>query len=263
MHNNKTTLSLLALLVALAAVTAAQAGREVNETRELAPDGTVSIELISGSVRFVGGSGSTVEISGTIGDDVERLEIDASANSVEIEVHLVEGRHRIYDAGADLVIRVPRGAEIQAETVSASISIEDVEGEVSIESVSGDVRIDSPVREAEVETVSSRVEVTDRARLRSGSFETVSGRINFEASIADGRFSFSAVSGDIVLRLGSDTSAEFEVETFSGDIDNELGPAATKTSPYLPSKSLEFSLGRGGARVSVESFSGSVKLLRR
>ena len=48
---------------------------------------------------------------------------------------------------------------------------------------------------------------------------------------------------------------------FSGDIDNELGPAAVRSGEYVPSKSLEFTLGSVAARVSVESFSGNVKLL--
>ena len=259
----KTASFLLIAFVALAAVSVAEADRQISETREIAPDGTVSIELIAGTVRFIGWSRAEVEVTGTIGDDVDEVEIDASRRGVEIEVHLVEGRRHIRDGHARLEIHVPVGSQIEAETVSADIEIEGIEGAVEIESVSGDVEINSPVREAEVATVSGTVRVTSSSPLEGGSFETVSGKVVYEAPIYDGRFSFSAVSGDLILRLPSDSSVEFEMETFSGDIENDFGPRARKTSEYLPAKTLEFSMGSGDARVSVESFSGTIKLSER
>ena len=58
-------------------------------------------------------------------------------------------------------------------------------------------------------------------------------------------------------------NADFYVETYSGSIKNQIGPSPTRADDYGPGKELRFSSGTGGARVSIESFSGSVKLIKR
>ena len=60
--------------------------------------------------------------------------------------------------------------------------------------------------------------------------------------------------------LPEDVSAEFDVETFSGDIVNDFGPKARRTSEYAPGKELSFSTRSGDARISVSSFSGTIRL---
>jgi hypothetical protein len=67
------------------------------------------------------------------------------------------------------------------------------------------------------------------------------------------------MSGTITVRNAGGLSAEWEVSTFSGDIDNEVGPAAERNSRYAPGRSVRFSTG-GGAEISLNSFSGRVKI---
>jgi DUF4097 and DUF4098 domain-containing protein YvlB len=251
--------ALLAVLVGLPAI----AEREIQQTLPADDDGRVSVELFSGSVRFVGWNRSEVEISGTLGDDVEDLEIDSSGRQTSIEVELREGSRNLHHGDCDLVVRLPAGSEVEAETLSADVEIEGVRGGVGVESVSGRVSIGDAAGEIEVETVSGKIEIAALERIDSGAFASVSGSIEFAGPLnRDGEYAFASVSGNIVLRLPAGTSAEFDVETFSGDIDNELGPPAERTSKYVPAKELQFTLGGGDARVSVESFSGRVKLLR-
>ena len=72
-------------------------------------------------------------------------------------------------------------------------------------------------------------------------------------------------SGDVVV-AGTNVAglaAEFSVSTFSGDITNELGPAAEKSSRWTPEKELSFTTGSGGARVTVETLSGAVHIRKR
>ena len=257
----------LALFVTLTLVflSPAIADRAVDETRTASADGDVSVELIAGSVRIIGWDRNEVRVSGTIGDDVEELEVSTSSRGVSIEVVLPDdderdGR-RLRDVGADLEIHVPSGSSVETETVSADVSVEGVSGAVEMESVSGDVTIEGAMREAEAATVSGDIRVTSDAPLREGEFASVSGDIYFRAELeSGGDFSFEAVSGDIELRLPANTSADFSVDTFSGRIDNEFGPQAQKDSRYLPSKSLDFTIGSGSADVEVESFSGRVSL---
>lgn len=249
------------LLTFASAVTFGRAERRIHEVRPLAGDGTVSIELLAGSVRFEAWSRSEVEIDGTIGSEVEEVDIDASDDEVAIEVVLRRGDWAGRNGDAQLTIRVPAGARIEAETISADVEIDAVLGELSVESVSGSVEIRDGADEIEVETVSGRIVVEGQAG-RGGHFETVSGTIEFSAPLdPNGRYEFEAVSGSITLKLPGSTSADFSVETFSGDIDNELGPRAERTSRYTPAKSLRFATGGGGARVEISSFSGTVRLM--
>ena len=241
-------------------LSSAWADRPVDETRPASPDGEISIELISGDVKIRGWDRDEVHVTGTIGDDVEELEISATDGEIRIEVELPNKRN-IRDGDADLEIRVPVGSSVEAETISADLSIEGIDGAVEMESVSGDIEIEGAVHEAEVATVSGDIRLHSDASMRDGEFATVSGDIHFRGPLAaGGDFTFEAVSGDIELELPSNTSAEFSVETFSGTIDNEFGPKPTKDSKYLPAKSLYFTEGSGSANVEIDAFSGRVKL---
>jgi len=57
-----------------------------------------------------------------------------------------------------------------------------------------------------------------------------------------------------------DVDAEFQIETFSGGIDNAFGQKSRKTSKYTPNRELEFTNGNGSAQVEIESFSADVIL---
>ena len=250
----------LFFLALVAAPTLAEE-RRVREVLAAQADGRVSIEIVSGSVRFVGWDKNEVQIEGTLEEDVEDLDIDSTASTITIEVDLVDGDN-LNRADARLEIRLPRGSSIEAESVAADLGVDGVSGSVSIESVSGDVEIKGDVTEIEVSTVSSDVDVETRLPVRDAQFESVSGDVTFSGRLdARGRFHAESVSGDVELRLGSSTSADFRVETFSGEIENKLGPAAERSGPYVPAKTLSFQLGSGGAKVTIESFSGTVRLL--
>ncbi|RLE19862.1 MAG: hypothetical protein DRJ65_19435, partial [Acidobacteria bacterium] len=66
---------------------------------------------------------------------------------------------------------------------------------------------------------------------------------------------------DLTLAVPGSTIADFEIETFSGSIDNRLtGDQSIRTSKHTPGSELEFSTGSGGPTVSISSFSGSVTI---
>ena len=290
----KTTLM---ILVALAAAGVAQADRMVDETRPLAADGRVEISNISGEIEIIGWSGDGVSITGKLEDGVEELAISSGGNRLSIEVDL-ERRTR-NNGSAYLTIKVPTTANVDVETVSANISVDGVLGELQLESVSGRVEVSGETRSVEASSVSGDVIATStsgRAELESvsgdiivrratgrleanvvsGSIEieggdldsfdaeTVSGSIFCAASPTDrGRFTIETMSGTVEMVVSSEINADFYIETYSGSIKNDIGPAPTRTDKYAPGKELRFTNGSGGARVSIESFSGSVKLKAR
>ncbi len=271
------------------------ADAEVERTVDAAPGGRVEISNVAGSVRVIGWDRDQVQVDATLGQGVEELVVERSGDTVEIEVR--PARRSRWAASARLEVRVPRGSELEVDTVSAGVEVAEVAGRVkaesvsgsvevaggpaavdvetvsgsieadvqtgrvAVETVSGSVKLSGTIGEVEIETVSGRIGVASAA-LRRAELSTNSGRIGLAGAL-EGRAQIRAGShsGSIELALPASTSARFEVSTFSGRIDNQLGPPPKKTR-YGPGKELEFALGGGEARVTVETFSGSVTLRR-
>lgn len=277
----------------------AQAARQVDETRPAAADGRVNISNLAGSVAVRGWDRNEVHVSGTLAEQVERLDIQAEDGSVRIQV-VVPERVRDLD-GTDLQVRVPSGSRLTVETVSAGIDIQDAHGAVEAESVSGDISIASRAArisatsisgtleikgggedaELELATISGGIRTQDatgriEAETVSGSMiirgtairgfegETTSGGIRYEAGLLPGgRYDFASISGGVELRLAGEIDARFEIIAFSGGIDSEFGPEPQRSSEYGPGRELRFTQGRGAAQVSIETLSGNIEIRRR
>lgn len=289
----------LLLLMAIAlASSAAWAGESVDVTKSASATPTVEIENLAGSVKISGWDREEIKVSGVLGDDTDGLDFSGSGDSFDIEVEIPDSygrRHR--DLDSDLEIWLPAGSSVSVETVSASIRVSGVNGRLELESVSGEVTVDGAPTSADVETVSGSIELSgsetlaiaesvsgkielsgvagrveaatvsgsirvEASDIEQGEFEAVSGSVRFTGALSPGaRLSAESHSGSVVLNLPADTSARFQVETFSGGINNGFGGGeAERTSRYAPGKRLDFTIGSGDAQVSVESFSGSVTL---
>jgi DUF4097 and DUF4098 domain-containing protein YvlB len=291
----KTTTS-LALVLALAA-SPAVAQQAIHETKPAAKGGVVEVENVSGSVKVMGWPRAEVEVSGTLGKGTDRLEFEAGPHRTTIRVVLPHECHRC--EGSELTIHVPADSDLDVETVSAPIDVTDLSGKLELKSVSGEVTVGGHPADVDARSVSGRVEVTavdapvhaksvsgdvllrgvkgdveagsvsgdvvvSGGAVERGEFGTTSGNIRFEGALTSAaRLDAKSVSGDVELVLPSDVAADFEITSFSGDIQNAFGPAAQKVSRYTSERELSFSTGSGGARVTVKSFSGDVRLRKR
>jgi DUF4097 and DUF4098 domain-containing protein YvlB len=100
------------------------------------------------------------------------------------------------------------------------------------------------------------------AQSRNVRCESVSGEVTYVGSVdANGRYEFSSHSGEIRLELPANVGARFGVETFSGEIDSDFpltlgGGGRDRDRPMR----MEFTLGNGGARITAQTFSGSIML---
>jgi DUF4097 and DUF4098 domain-containing protein YvlB len=289
-----TTLGLL--LIAAGGWASPAGSAPVDETVPAAKDGTVRISNVSGSLTIETHDAAEVRVTGTTGEKVEKVSVEASGGDVVIEVVLPD-EMRGGGGDAHLVIRVPKGADVEAETVSAGVDVEGVGGTLAVESVSGDIDVRA-AGDVEVSTVSGRIDVADAAG--SVEAESVSGAIGIlkcgpsvEATTTSGAIEVGAerlewvectsvsgsivvagtpsrgkkaaeirienFSGSVVLELPAEAGASLEVETFSGDIDSELGGRVERPD-HGPGESLDATVGDGSARVSISTFSGSVEL---
>jgi len=275
----------------------AWADKPVNEIRAAAPDGTVEVSNIAGLIDVEGWDRAEVELTGTLADSIEKVEFEVIGDHTTIEVKYPKNSKK--SAFANLKVMVPSGSAIGVEAVSADITVSWVLGELELESVSGDVEVfgtpagieaasvsgdvivemaaddvelasvsgDVLVREVrgelEAESVSGDISV-ESGLLAGGSFETVSGNISLEVALDRGDIDVESMSGTLTLSVPHSTIADFEIETFTGSIDNRLtGDQATRTSRHTPGSELEFSTGSGGPEVSISSFSGSVTIVGR
>jgi DUF4097 and DUF4098 domain-containing protein YvlB len=291
---NRGTLTLLAALLVMAlAAPVVAADREIKESGPASAEGMVLIENVSGSVVVVGWDRNEVSVEGTLSGDIEELEFQTGKKKTRIEV-VWPRKQKNVKGEANLVVKVPAGCRLEVECISAYIEVSEVTGSVEASSISGDVTITGECEELEAESISGNVFIEGGAsEIEIGSIsgkvkangkvsevdaQTVSGSIdlNFDKflnlnveSVAgdatvrgnlagEGSFSLDLHSGDLILTVPGAVSADFEIETFSGEIDNAFGQKSRKTSKYTPGRELAFTAGGGDARVRINTFSGDV-----
>jgi DUF4097 and DUF4098 domain-containing protein YvlB len=296
----RNTLLSAAILAAIAGPASAE--QEITKRVTVTPDATVEVSNVQGSVDVSAWDRNEVELVAVLESSKDELEFEATDRHVRIEVDRPNGRY--HDSGEDdaiLTLRVPKGARLIIDTVSADITIVGVRGEQSLESVSGEVEtqaFDAPVELSSVsgevtiignggkavvktESVSGSTTVTGirgsyEGEVVSGSINatvaaaerlnvnTVSGDIEVHAELVPtARVSMESVSGVIELVVKPPVDADFDLESFSGDIENCFGQKAHDTSKYTPGSELSFTQGKGGARVEIQTLSGEISICDR
>jgi putative adhesin len=275
------------------------AATSVDEHRQASPQGEVEIDNVAGMIEVQGWDKPEVAVTGSIGKDVERVEVTGGGNRTSIRVVLPRGQHwGMRDGEANLLIRVPTNSSVSASLVSSDLKISAVRGALDLRSVSGnitgegggDVRANdvsgdihftaNAAKRIEAKAISGSIVLTagnadieattvsGDAHLTLGTvsrarFKTVSG--DFSARLgaaADAQIDGESVSGDISMEFASEPAADYEVQTLSGDIENCFGPRPVEPR-HGPGKRLTFKTGETSARVHLTSNSGDVRLCTR
>jgi DUF4097 and DUF4098 domain-containing protein YvlB len=166
-------------------------------------------------------------------------------------------------------------APISAETVNGSIVVEGGTGTINLASVEGTVTLTGADGRIAVESVNddvivrrSRGEVAGEsvngivmidADSRRVSAETVNGDITFSGPVYDGgTYSFSTHNGSVVLGMQEGANASVSVSTFQGELLADF-PVTIRGSRE---RGFSFTTGSGSARIEVESFQGTIRLVR-
>jgi DUF4097 and DUF4098 domain-containing protein YvlB len=282
---------------ALLATPAAQAVQNIDRSLPTGATPAVEISNVQGRLTVSAWDQQEVKVTGTIENDETKFEFSGDQTHVVIKVRPKSGKSHGHD-DAILDIKVPTGASLDVNTVSASIEVQGVRGTQELESVSGDITTAAYDEEVDVATISgdavvngtggtARVEAQSvsgdvevrgvngelQAKSVSGDLdldlgtvvrlelETVSGNVKADLTLADGaRLAAESVSGEVEVRFGKPVNGDFDIESFSGDIDSCFGPKAERKSKYAPGSELRFTQGSGGARVSVDTMSGDISL---
>jgi DUF4097 and DUF4098 domain-containing protein YvlB len=266
--------------------------REVNEHRPLKADARLMVSNIAGTIEVEAWDRNELSLTGTLGEDVEKLEITGDEKSLRIEVKVPEhGNFGSKDIDSDLRLRVPAGVRLKASGVSADVRVHGLKGEIDVDSVSGDVEVDvaskalrahsvsgdvrvsAPDATADVETVSGDVIVTARKEIEAKSVsgdvhvqardveklkvETVSGDLVLDMNLVKGAdVNAETLSGEVHLRLPAEPEGTLEMETFSGELSSAFTRDIGRTKDYRHD-------GSGSGRVRLHSFSGDVVVEKR
>lgn len=277
-----------AALLLLVASAASWAGTPINERRPLEADGRVEVKNLAGVIEVKAWDRKEVALSGSLGAQVEKLEISGDARRLSIEVRYPR-RLRGNVEDTQLLLQVPAGAVLDLEAVSADIRVSGTRGAISAESVSGDVSLDVGSTSVEASTVSGNLKLrapATRTTLSSvsGDLHASGGRGELRAETVSGdlevsggpfaQLALESVSGDLQLDVGLEDTAEVSAETLSGEIRLRLpatpdarvtmktfsGELSLSPGPGLGEdrRSHEHTYGRGRGRVQLNSFSGDI-----
>jgi len=188
-----------------------------------------------------------LKLSGVNTDiDVSGVESDVSAETVTGDVTLRGGKGSIklssINGGVEAVgARALLGA-IEVGAVSGDIVLRDVIGRIRVESVNGDIQL--------YRVASDDVEAS-----------TVSGSVRYDGAFdPGGTYHFASHSGDLVVALPDNPDLTVSVDTFNGEFQSGF---PLRLEGVKRGKQFNFTLGAGRADLGLESFSGTIRLVRR
>lgn len=289
-------LQLLALALTAGLSAPAWASKPIDQSHPLDPRGTVGVENVKGRIEVRVWDKAEVHIGGSLGDGVERFDVDGGRDRLDIEVKYPNNSRN--SEPTTLLLKVPTlasleidgvavdidvvgtaGATLDVDSVSGNVVVVGAPGQADLESVSGDVRAtinsnnvsvqsvsgDVELRgrlkgEIEAETVSGNLTVDTRGeRLRNLSASSVSGDMTIRGALADGgKISTESVSGDIDITMPKSLSARVTGESFSGDLS--APGAQINRAKYGPGSDFEQRYGSGSGEIRIETFSGRGEL---
>jgi DUF4097 and DUF4098 domain-containing protein YvlB len=291
----------VAVVVAATLLLAQAAGAEEIEKRAQAdPHGEVSIVNVAGEVQVTGWDRNEVQVNADLEDGVQRLEFKSSGARTSIEVVLPKGR--TYEGSSDLVVHVPRNSSLVTQTISADQAIKEVRGSQRLQSVSGQIQTEAWNEDVQVKNISGEVNVRGHNGKGTIRLNTVSGDVRLEdvgseldlttvtgdmrvrvAELSNARIKTTngdlelraesltrevrieaeGINGNLSFRLRGALDAEFDIQTFNGEIDNCFGPKPHRVSEYGPGNALRFKQGNGDGRIRIKALNGTVEICNR
>mgnify|MGYP001812253347 FL=1 len=195
--------------------------------------GHVTVEMPAGMNLVVDSSSGSAEISGDFGDGVVRF--DASSGSLKVDGAMRE-LHSDTSSGS---VRAAVMRPVDRFTADAS---------------SGSVRLTGGARQAQVDTSSGSINLA--GLLGDAHFDASSGSITaqWNAIPADAKVRAGASSGSVSLSFPEGT-------VLAGSVDVSSGNIRTDFPGTMEKKHLTLEGGAAAVNVSVDTSSGSVKLI--
>lgn len=180
------------------------------------------------------------------------LQINGVSNDVFVEGF--EGDSAFKTVSGDMIVRTLNGA-LSFDSVSGDMQLSDLTGKLRLNTVSGEITGTHLSGTLSLNTVSGEIEL-EKSSLPSVMARTVSGGMTLETGLGDGPYKFNSVSGDLMLKVPTDTHCTAELHSISGDISVKLPVASV--SRHNGTQTIE--VQGGGVKVSLNSVSGDMKI---
>ena len=148
---------------------------------------------------------------------------------------------------------------VSLQSVQGSVSLRGAKGRLDVRSVNEDVQVSESSGEVTAETVNGDVTLS-RVDASGVTATSVNGDLDYDGPIRNGgRYALSTHNGDVTVSVAQGTNAAVAVSTFNGEFASEFPVTLTETRK---GKRFSFTMGSGSAQVTLESFQGSIELVR-
>ena len=207
----------------------------------------LTANTVSGSVRIGGLSGIVTgrAVSGTV--QIEGNLQSVSLNSVSGSIEYLGN-----------------ASSVQLQSTSGHVDFEGRAESVELHSVSGTARMQGQGETISATSVSGPVELSSSIPVQWLEAESVSGPVSYSGGLAPGgTIQVESRSGSVVLVLGPNAEASFDLSTISGEITADVPMVQTEVrsrSPFTTQRFLRFVKGSGSGRVEASSVSGSIHI---
>lgn len=214
-----------------------QAGEKIDEVLDVSASGQVSIENMRGKVEIVGWNKNQMSVTGELDEKAKGYTFETENGytifKVKVPKHMRGGWKD--EDGSQLKIFVPKGSNVEFQSVNGDVSIKAVSGGSNIHTVNGNIQAEALVKRIRLETVNGDI----RAKGLDGKIKlaTVNGKVIDHDS--KGKVVYTTVNGSIDSKT---RAPQVTVENVNGEIDLNL-----KTTDEL-----EVSTVNGNVDVSVE-----------
>ncbi len=243
----KRNLWMFALAVVLAAALpgALASAQDLHKTYNIAPNGHIVIQNISGEIKIIGYGGSTIVVDAVrVGRDRDLLKIDETSTNNQLELRVQYPDSGNCQASVNFAVQVPAGVDFNFDrlgSVSGTIDISDVQGFIHANTVSGSISM---------ENVSGTVEAA-----------TVSGTLNAQMQkiMGTGALKFTSVSGSVQAKLPAGSLGNVDMSRLSGGIETDFPIAVDE---HRPGRSAHGTVGAGPNSIHITTFSGKISLFK-
>jgi hypothetical protein len=257
---------------------------------DVRPGDELVIPEFRGSVRVEPWDRSQLYL-GVEGEEGVSFRLDRRGDRIHGRIQDSKGRNR----DQDLFIRVPAwmaleisGREFDAhiQGIEGSVEASNIDGEITLIDLSGDVRASSQQGEIDAVRLSGSAQLSsgdDRLRVRDSDADLQLGSVDGDIDLVGSRsrrIKIRSTDGDVTFQGKLMEGGEYEFHTHGGDVRLRLAPPVhmhatvlaydgefesdfpVRTSHYRSGHGLDFTVGDGSSRLTIETFNGEVELRR-
>jgi len=217
----------------------------------------LEIDWASGSVHVLAGDVDSVEIREVTSKEAEpdqQVHWCLQNGTLYVRFSAPNMINSSLSLKKELTVTIPKNLtlkEVEVDSASAEVLLDGFTADIiAVDTASGDITCHASATDIEIESSSGAIDLTQRGSAKEVSLENASGKILADIEkIAE--LSIESASGRVTLRVPEDSGFTMELKQASGGLESAL-PLQLKGDRLIA--------GDGSAEFSVETSSGDVKI---